>query len=105
MKSDIAVGETKLSNSSSSPSQSEVGIPGDDPQRRLTVANSDNPKLTHVAVAGDTYTILLRGADTAGHYCLIDMHVPAGGGPPLHPAQSYRLIPCHLRDNRRFSSA
>jgi quercetin dioxygenase-like cupin family protein len=29
-------------------------------------------------------TILLSGADTAGRYTLIDMHVPAGGGPPPH---------------------
>jgi quercetin dioxygenase-like cupin family protein len=33
---------------------------------------------------GDTYTILLRGEDTAGRYTLIDMHVPPGGGPPPH---------------------
>ncbi len=32
----------------------------------------------------DTYTILLTGEDTAGRYCLIDMHVPPGGGPPPH---------------------
>ena len=66
------------------PSPSEAVIPDDDPQRRLTVVNSDDPKMLHVAVAGDTYTILVRGADTANRYCLIDMHVPAGGGPPLH---------------------
>jgi quercetin dioxygenase-like cupin family protein len=35
-------------------------------------------------VVGDTYTILLAGADTAGRYTLIDMHVPPGGGPPPH---------------------
>ena len=35
-------------------------------------------------VVGDTYTILLAGADTAGRYCLIDMHIPPGGGPPPH---------------------
>ena len=73
-----------MTNSSISPSQSEVVIPEDDPKRQLTVANSDNPKMLHVAVAGDTYTILVRGAETAGRYCLIDMHVPAGGGPPPH---------------------
>ena len=33
---------------------------------------------------GDTYTVLLRGEDTAGRYTLIDMHVPPGGGPPPH---------------------
>ena len=38
----------------------------------------------HFGVVGDTYTILLRGEDTAGRYCLIDMHVPPGGGPPPH---------------------
>lgn len=30
------------------------------------------------------YTILVRGADTNGRYCLIDMYVPPGGGPPPH---------------------
>jgi quercetin dioxygenase-like cupin family protein len=35
-------------------------------------------------LVGDTYTILLTGQDTAGRYCLIDMHVPPGGGPPSH---------------------
>jgi quercetin dioxygenase-like cupin family protein len=33
---------------------------------------------------GDTYTILLSGDDTDGRYCLIDMVVPQGGGPPPH---------------------
>jgi quercetin dioxygenase-like cupin family protein len=33
---------------------------------------------------GDTYTILVTGAETAGKYTLIDMHVPPGGGPPPH---------------------
>jgi quercetin dioxygenase-like cupin family protein len=35
-------------------------------------------------LVGDTYTILLKGEDTAGRYCLIDMHIPHGGGPPPH---------------------
>jgi quercetin dioxygenase-like cupin family protein len=35
-------------------------------------------------LAGDTYTILLTGKDTAGRYCLIDMLIPPGGGPPPH---------------------
>ena len=35
-------------------------------------------------MVGDTYTILVSGADTAGRYTLIDMHVPPGGGPPPH---------------------
>ena len=48
-------------------------IPADDPKRRLTVS-----------VVGDTYTILVSGAQTAGRYCLIDMLVPNGSGPPPH---------------------
>ncbi len=59
-------------------------IPLDDLQRRLTVANSDDPTQPHLALVGDTYTILLTGKDTAGRYSLIDMHVPPGGGPPPH---------------------
>jgi quercetin dioxygenase-like cupin family protein len=27
---------------------------------------------------------LLTGKDTAGRFCLIDMHIPPGGGPPPH---------------------
>jgi len=59
-------------------------IPSDDPARSLTLSAADNPALPHLSVAGDTYTILLTGKDTAGRYCLIDMHVPPGGGPPPH---------------------
>ena len=59
-------------------------IPADDPERSLTLAQADSPKLPHVGVVGDTYTILLTGKDTAGRYCLIDMHVPPGGGPLPH---------------------
>jgi len=40
--------------------------------------------LPHIGLAGDTYTTLLTGKDTAGRFCLIDMHVPPGGGPPPH---------------------
>ena len=59
-------------------------IPPDDLQRNLTVAESDAPKQPHIGLMGDTYTILLTGKDTAGRYCLIDMYVPPGGGPPPH---------------------
>lgn len=37
-----------------------------------------------IAIAGGTYTILITGAQTGGRYCLIDMFVPSGGGPPPH---------------------
>ena len=40
--------------------------------------------MPHIGLAGDTYTTLLTGKDTAGRFCLIDMHVPPGGGPPPH---------------------
>jgi quercetin dioxygenase-like cupin family protein len=40
--------------------------------------------LPHIGLVGDTYTILLKGEDTAGRYTLIDMHVPQGGGPGPH---------------------
>jgi quercetin dioxygenase-like cupin family protein len=59
-------------------------IPADDLRRILTLAQADNQKATHLGVVGDTYTILLTGEDTAGRFCLIDMHVPPGGGPPPH---------------------
>lgn len=59
-------------------------IPADDPERNLTLAQSDDPNLPHIGLAGDTYTILVTGKDTAGRYSLIDMHIPPGGGPPPH---------------------
>src|SRR5580704_1161519 len=61
-----------------------VAIPADDPQRKLVVANPESSDAQHLAVVGDTYTILLSGMDTRGQFTLIDMHVPPGGGPPPH---------------------
>ena len=61
-----------------------AAIPVDDPRRNLVVANPDNSNAQHLGVVGDTYTILLSGADTAGRFTLIDMHVPPEGGPPPH---------------------
>jgi quercetin dioxygenase-like cupin family protein len=59
-------------------------IPADDSRRSLAITQADDPKQPHIGLVGDTYTILLTGKDTAGRYCLIDMHVPPGGGPPPH---------------------
>lgn len=60
-------------------------VPADDPGRVLTQVSPDtDDSLPHLGVVGDTYTILVSGADTAGRYTLIDMHVPSGGGPPPH---------------------
>ncbi len=60
-------------------------IPPDDPSRSLAIArpNADE-SLRHIGMVGDTYTILVDSKQTAGSYCLIDMHVPKGGGPPPH---------------------
>jgi quercetin dioxygenase-like cupin family protein len=60
-----------------------AAIPADDLGRELVVANPDT-NLPHIGVVGDTYTVLLNGKDTAGQFCLIEMHVPPGGGPPPH---------------------
>jgi quercetin dioxygenase-like cupin family protein len=61
-------------------------LPPDDPSREFALAqpDDDDAPLPHISLAGDTYTILLTGEDTAGRYTLIDMHVPPGGGPPPH---------------------
>ena len=70
------------SNASSQPMQT---IPLDDLQRNLALARPESDQnLPHIGMVGDTYTILLSGKDTAGRYCLIDMHVPPGGGPGPH---------------------
>lgn len=69
----------------SSPNKSRSSIPPDDPQRKLALAQPElDGKVPHIGIVGDTYTILLSGKDTAGRFCMIDMHVPPGGGPPPH---------------------
>jgi quercetin dioxygenase-like cupin family protein len=60
-------------------------LPPDDPGRKLVVARPDvDSKSPFIGIVGDTYTILLTGNNTRGRFCLIDMHVPPGGGPPPH---------------------
>src|SRR6202165_348489 len=60
-------------------------VPADDPGRILTHVSPDtDDSLPHLGLVGDTYTILVSCADTAGRYTLIDMLVPPGGGPPPH---------------------
>jgi quercetin dioxygenase-like cupin family protein len=66
------------------PSHAVSTIPVDDPGRNLTLVRSNDQGLSHIGLVGDTYTILVAGKDTAGRYCLIDMHIPSGGGPPPH---------------------
>jgi quercetin dioxygenase-like cupin family protein len=60
-------------------------LPPDDPQRNLTIAQPDTDKsLPHIGVVGDTYTITVTGDQTNGRFCVIDMHIPPGGGPSPH---------------------
>lgn len=74
-----------MADNSNSATKPASAIPADDPQRQLAVARPDSdPQIRHIGVVGDTYTILLTGKDTAGRFCLIDMHIPPGGGPPPH---------------------
>jgi quercetin dioxygenase-like cupin family protein len=60
-------------------------LPPDDLQRSLTFAQPDgNETLPHIGIVGDTYTITVSGDQTNGRFCVIDMHIPPGGGPPPH---------------------
>lgn len=61
-------------------------LPADDPSRPLVVARPDTDEsLPHLAVVGDTYTILLSNGDTGGAYSLMDMLIPPhADGPPPH---------------------
>ena len=56
-----------------------TGQPG---QRTLALAQLD--KLPHIGLVGDTYTITVTGERTAGRFCVVDMHIPPGGGSPPH---------------------
>ena len=74
-----------MSEKSNSPNNSTLEIPPDDIQRKLVQSQSDSVgNFSHIGVVGDTYTILLSGKETAGRFCLIDMYIPPGGGPPPH---------------------
>ena len=58
-------------------------LPADDLKRNLTLAHIDeNDTLPHIGLVGDTYTLTVTGAETEGRFCVIDMHIPPGGGPP-----------------------
>ncbi len=75
----------ELMNHHSITSQPISPIPVDNLRRDLAIARPNKAQgLAHLGIVGDTYTILLSGADTDGRYCLIDMLVPPGGGPPPH---------------------
>jgi mannose-6-phosphate isomerase-like protein (cupin superfamily) len=62
-----------------------TALPADDLSRSLTVSRPETDRrLEHLAVVGDTYTIMVDGTQTGGRYTLIDMLIPPGGGPPPH---------------------
>ena len=59
-------------------------LPEDDRARDPAIARPADPDLLHLAVVGDTYTVLLSGEQTAGRLAMLDMLIPPGGGPPPH---------------------
>jgi quercetin dioxygenase-like cupin family protein len=73
---------TTLSEAANKPVSNPISA--DDLTRSLVLASADDADRPHIGLVGDTYTILLSGKETAGRFCLIDMHIPPGGGPPPH---------------------
>ena len=73
-----------MNSNSDSKTLSSPSLPPDDLSRTLVIARSSGESLPHIGLVGDTYTVLISGKDTAGQFCLIDMHIPPGGGPPPH---------------------
>ena len=57
-------------------------IPPDNHTRNLTLAQPNN--LPYMGLVGDTYTITVTGEQSDGRFCVIDMYIPPGGGPPPH---------------------
>ena len=64
--------------------ESETTVETADAARKVAIARRDDPALTHLAVVGDTYTVLLSGDQTDGRFAMLDMLIPPGGGPPPH---------------------
>ena len=59
-----------------------TALPEDDRTREPAIARPEDPALLHLAVVGDTYTVLLSGEQTAGRFAMLDMLIPPGGPPP-----------------------
>jgi quercetin dioxygenase-like cupin family protein len=74
--------ELMMATEAKSKKENASVVPPDNPQRKLASVRSEDGR--HIGIVGDTYTILVTGEDTAGRFCLIDMFVPPGGGPPPH---------------------
>jgi quercetin dioxygenase-like cupin family protein len=63
---------------------SNPNLAPDDLNRALGFTRVDGEGARHIGMVGATYTITVAGRDTNGRFCVIDMHVPPGGGPPAH---------------------
>ncbi len=37
--------------------------------------------LLHIGLVGNISTVTVAGEQTAGGFCVVDMHIPPGGGP------------------------
>lgn len=61
-----------------------ASLPPDLLTRALVLVQAESKTAPHIGLVGDTYTITVAGKDTDGRFCVIDMHVPPGGGPPPH---------------------
>ena len=62
--------------------------PPDDMNRTLTTARPDaDYSMPHIGLVGDTYTITVSDEDTAGRFCVIDMHIPARERTSTAPAR------------------
>ncbi len=59
-------------------------LPGDDLSRGLSLVQAESSTAQHIGLVGNTYTITVASEDTGDRFCVIDMHVPPGGGPGPH---------------------
>ncbi|MBC8096472.1 MAG: cupin domain-containing protein [Akkermansiaceae bacterium] len=60
-------------------------LPDDNLNRPLKIVRpATDQSISHIGIVGNVNTILLSSKDTNGRYCLIDIHVLRGGGPPPH---------------------
>jgi quercetin dioxygenase-like cupin family protein len=80
----MANATTEYGYETRNPSGPTSAPPEDDRVRMPAVARPEDPELLHLAVVGDTYTVLLSGEQTAGRFAMLDMLIPPGGGPPRH---------------------
>ena len=72
-------------------------VPADDPERALTHVSPDTDEsLPHLGLVGDTYTILVSGADTAGRYTLIESESDLAGLPDIVPDPGGGACPSFL---------